>query len=79
MERQKARVGKNNRAQTVTIPLEFRFPEGTNEVSIRKVSEDIVLWPQPTDWSAFLAGTVRVNDDFTAGVEGLPLQERAPR
>jgi antitoxin VapB len=78
MEQQKARVGKNNRAQIVTIPLEFRFPEGMKEVFIRKVGEDIVLSPRPTDWSAFLAGNVRVSDDFAAAVEDLPVQERAP-
>ena len=35
MTLQTARVGKNNRAQVVTIPLEFRFPEGMKEVYIR--------------------------------------------
>jgi len=28
-----ARVGNNNRTQIVTIPLEYRFPEGMKEVA----------------------------------------------
>lgn len=71
-----ARIGKNNRVQVVTIPLEFRFPEGMREVFIRKVGEEIILSPRPLDWSAFLASDVRATDDFMAGVEDLPVQER---
>ena len=76
MQRSTARVGKNNRAQIVTIPLEFRFPEGMREVFIRKVGEDIVLSPRPKDWSEFLASTLRASDDFMVGIEDLPTQER---
>ena len=76
MQRSTARVGKNNRAQIVTIPLEFRFPEGMREVFIRKVGEDIVLSPRPKDWSEFLALTLRASDDFMVGIEDLPTQER---
>jgi len=78
MEQKRARVGKNNRAQIVTIPLEYRFPEGMKEVFIRKVGEDIVLSPRPTDWGAFLASEVRVSDDFAPGTDDLPVQERSP-
>jgi antitoxin VapB len=67
-----ARVGKNNRAQVVTIPLEFRFPEGMKEVFIRKVGDDVVLSPRPVDWSRFLASDLRVSDDFIANLEDLP-------
>jgi antitoxin VapB len=77
MEQRTARVGKNNRAQVVTIPLEYRFPEGMKEVFIRRVGQDLVLSPRPTDWSGFLASTARVSDDFMADVDDLPLQERA--
>ena len=76
MQRSTARVGKNNRAQIVTIPLEFRFPEGMREVFIRKVGEDIVLSPRPKDWSEFLALTLRASDDFMVGIEDLPTQQR---
>ena len=75
MHQQTARVGKNNRAQVVTIPLEFRFPSEMKEVFIRKIGDDIVLSPRPRDWSAFLASGARVSDDFMAGIEDLPVQE----
>ena len=77
MHQQTARVGKNNRAQVVTIPLEFRFPAEMKEVFIRKIGDDIVLSPRPRDWSAFLASGVGVSDDFMAGIEDLPVQERS--
>ena len=76
MDRRTARIGKNNRAQVVTIPLEFRFPEGMKEVFISKHGDDVVLSPRPSDWSDFLASGVRASDDFMSGVEDLPLQER---
>ena len=76
MEHRTARVGKNNRAQVVTIPLEFRFPEDMKEVFIRKVGDDVILSPRPKDWAGFLASKVRASDDFMEGIEDLPLQER---
>ncbi len=77
MTLQTARVGKNNRAQVVTIPLEFRFPEGMKDVYIRKIGDDVVLSPRPTDWLSFLKSDVRATDDFMEGVEDLPVQERS--
>ena len=76
MGQRTARVGKNNRAQIVTIPLEFRFPKEMKEVFIRKVGDDVILSPRPKDWTGFLNSGVRTTDDFMEGVEGLPLQER---
>ena len=77
MTLQTARVGKNNRAQVVTIPLEFRFPEGMKDVYIRKVGDDVILSPRPTSWKSFLDSDVLATDDFMDGVEDLPVQERA--
>ena len=76
MHQRTARVGKNNRAQIVTIPLEFRFPEDMKEVFIRKVGDDVLLSPRPKDWAGFLASEIRASDDFMEGIEDLPLQER---
>jgi antitoxin VapB len=76
MNQKLARVGKNNRVQVVTIPLEYRFPENMKTVFIRKVGEDVILSPRPTDWSDFLASDVRATDDFMVGVDDLPVQER---
>lgn len=77
MDQRVTRVGKNNRAQVVTIPLEYRFPEGMKQVFIRKVGDDVILSPRPSDWSAFLASDVRVSEDFMVGVDDLPVQERS--
>lgn len=77
MAQRTARLGKNNRVQVVTIPLEYRFPDDMKEVFISKVGEDIILSPRPRDWSAFLASNVRASEDFMAGVEDLPVQERS--
>jgi antitoxin VapB len=74
MEQRTARVSKKNRDQIVTIPLEYRLPVGTKEVFIRRVDQDLVLSPRPTDWSGFLASAARVSDDFMANVEDLALQ-----
>lgn len=76
MDQRVARVGKNNRAQVVTIPLEYRFPEGMKQVFIRKVGDEVILSPRPSDWSAFLVSNVRVSEDFMVGVDDLPVQER---
>lgn len=76
MHQKTARIGKNNRAQVVTIPLEFRFPPEMKEVFIRKVGDDVVLSPRPRDWSAFLASGASVSDDFMAGIEDLTVRER---
>lgn len=76
MDQRVARVGKNNRAQVVTIPLEYRFPEGMKQVFIRKVGEEVILSPRPNDWSAFLASEVRASADFMVGIDDLPVQER---
>ena len=77
MDQRVARVGKNNRAQVVTIPLEYRFPEGMKQVFIRKVGDEVILSPRPSDWSAFLASGVRASDDFMAAVDRLPVQGRS--
>jgi antitoxin VapB len=77
MDQRTARVGRNNRVQIVTIPLEYRFPEGMKEVFIRKDGEDIILSPRPSDWSAFLRSAVRATDDFMVDMEDLPVQERS--
>lgn len=76
MNQRTARVGKNNRTQFVTIPLEYRFPESTKKVFIRKVGDEVVLSPRPPDWTSFLASNLRVSDDFMDGIDDLPLQVR---
>lgn len=72
-----ARVGWNNRSQTVTMPLEFRFPDSVREVFIRREGESVVLTPRPTDWSDFFASGQTASADFMADAESMPIQERA--
>ena len=71
-----ARVGWNNRSQTVTMPLEFRFPESVREVFIRREGESVVLTPRPSDWSGFFASGQTASADFMANAERMPIQER---
>lgn len=76
MKQRVARVGRNNRAQVVTIPLEYRFPDGMKQVFIRKVGDEVILSPRPVDWSGFLASNIRASEDFMVGIDDLPVQER---
>ena len=71
-----ARVGWNNRVQTVNIPLGFRFPEGVHEVYIRREGDSVILTPKPGDWSEFFASGLCASDDFMREREALPVQER---
>jgi antitoxin VapB len=77
LRRPTARIGWNNRVQTVSIPLDFRFPDSVHEVYIRREGESIVLTPRPPDWSGFFASGVRASDDFMADRERMPVQERS--
>jgi len=72
-----ARVGWNNRSQTVTMPLEYRFPDSVREVFIRREGESVVLTPRPTDWSGFFASGMTASSDFMVDRERMPIQERA--
>lgn len=72
-----ARVGWNNRSQTVTMPLEYRFPDSVREVFIRREGESVILTPRPTDWSGFFASGVMASSDFMVDSERMPIQERA--
>ena len=73
-----ARIGWNNRVQTVSIPLDFRFAGNVREVFIRREGETIILTPRPTDWSDFLASDLRASADFMSNADRdhLPVQER---
>jgi antitoxin VapB len=72
-----ARVGWNNRVQTVSIPVDFRFPEAVREVFIRREGESVILTPRPSDWSAFFALSAKASPDFMVDVERLQIQERS--
>lgn len=69
-----AKVFMTNRSQAVRLPKEFQF--ATNEVSIRKVGDDVILSPRPRDWKVYLQTAPVASDGFMDDVEDLPLQER---
>ena len=71
-----ARVGWNNRSQTVTMPLEYRFADSVREVFIRLEGESVVLTPRPTDWSGFFSLGLTASEDFMSNIAPLPIQER---
>jgi len=65
----------NNRSQAVRLPKDFQFR--TREVYIRKVGEDVVLSPLPSDWSSYFAEDAVASDRFMENVETLPVHERS--
>jgi len=71
----KAKIFMNNRSQAVRLPKEYQFD--TPEVFIRKVGDEVILSPRPADWSSYLASGPTASADFMAGIEDLPVQERA--
>jgi antitoxin VapB len=74
--KQTARIGWNNRSQTVTMPLEYRFPDSVRKVFIRKEGESVILTPRPSDWSGFFASGMKASADFMAQSERMQVQER---
>lgn len=71
-----ARVGWNNRSQTVTLPLDFRFPRSVREVFIRRDGESVILTPRPNDWSGFFSSDLKVSADFMVDGQRMQIQER---
>jgi len=69
-----AKVFMTNRSQAVRLPKEYQF--STDEVSIRKEGEDVILSPRPRNWRSYLATAPAASDTFMNGVEDLPVQER---
>ena len=72
--RRTARVFMTNRSQAVRLPKEFQFD--TNEVSIRKVGDEVILSPRPRDWTLYFATAPAASDAFMSNVADLPVQER---
>lgn len=69
-------MGWNNRSQTVTLPLEYRFASSVREVFIRREGDSVVLTPRPQDWSDFFASGLAASPDFMAQPDRLPAQDR---
>jgi antitoxin VapB len=71
--RKTAKIFMNNRSQAVRLPKEFQFE--TPEVFIRKIGDEVILSPRPSDWSALVEGPY-ASPNFMEGVEDLPAEER---
>jgi len=69
-----AKIFMNNRSQAVRLPKEFQF--SGHEVFIRRVGDEVVLSPRPSDWSAYLDDGPVASESFMDGVEDLPVQQR---
>ena len=70
----RVRVFMNNRSQAVRLPKGFQF--STNEVFIRKVGEEVILSPRPTDWGTYLESGPVASDGYMESVEDLPPKKR---
>jgi antitoxin VapB len=72
--RRTARIFMSNRSQAVRLPKDFQFD--TKEVFIRKEGDEVILSPRPMNWDAYLADGAVASEEFMAGIDDLPVQER---
>lgn len=70
MKREIAKVFKTGRSQAVRIPKRFRF--STDEVSIEREGEKVILTPRPRSWKEYFATVPRL-PDFPK-----PMRDRPP-
>ncbi|MFT4027042.1 MAG: type II toxin-antitoxin system VapB family antitoxin [Novosphingobium sp.] len=49
----RAALFRSNRNQAVRIPKDMEFPEGVNEVVVRRVGKQIILTPANASWDDF--------------------------
>lgn len=61
---QTAKIFKNGRSQAVRLPVEFRF--STNEVTIERQGDAVILRPKPDSWEDFFNRPSKVPADFLA-------------
>ena len=57
-----AKIFTSGNSQAVRLPKEYRFH--TDEVSIQKVGESIILYPKEKALSTFIEGLNSFTDDF---------------
>lgn len=63
----KAKIFWSGRSQAVRLPKEFRFE--TDEVSIRRHGQTVVLEPLPQDWAWLDQVIGTLDDDFVDAAE----------
>lgn len=69
-----AKIFMNNRSQAVRLPKEYQF--SATEVFIWKKGDEVILSARPENWQDYLAAGPAASDEFMAGIEDLPVQER---
>ncbi len=60
----KDKISANGRSQAVRIPKECRFNSDTNEVSVNKIGDIVMLIPMTNQWSSFIQAVDMFSDDF---------------
>ena len=76
MTRKTTKVFVNGGSQAVRIPAEFRFD--TDEVSVERDGDALVLRPVRHDWATFFADPEVAPEDFLADRADAPPQKREP-
>ena len=63
-----AKVFMAGKSQAVRIPKKYRFPEGCDEVYIRRVGGTVILTPRYKTWDELLAQMGPGDDEFVDAV-----------
>ena len=63
-----AKVFMAGKSQAVRLPKKYRFPEGCDEVSIRRVGGAVILTPRYKTWDELLAQMGPGDDEFVEAV-----------
>jgi len=69
-----AKIFMNGRSQAVRLPKEYRFD--CDEVYIETQGDKVIISAVQPDWDEFFNVVSVFDDDFLAGREDLPPQER---
>ena len=73
---ERAKVFWSGRSQAVRLPKAFRFE--TEEVSIRRHGQAVILEPIATDWAWLDALVGALDDDFAQAVNERPEEQERP-
>jgi len=76
-----AKVFMSGLSQAVRLPKKFRFPEGCDEVAVRKLGRHLILSPRFANWEDYWANSILPDDDFATTVlqlrtQDLPVEDR---
>ncbi|MDX8515436.1 antitoxin [Mesorhizobium captivum] len=72
----KAKIFWSGRSQAVRLPKEFRFE--TDEVSIRRHGQSVVLEPLPQDWAWLDQVIGTLDDDFVEAAQERVEEQKRP-